>query len=187
MINYWFTADWHLWHPNIIRHCNQPFGSDEEKRGVVRDNINAVAGPNDRLVIIGDLALKCTVNRFAAWLDELVVKNLDLVYGNHDSLVRKLVSRQPSRFNQVGDRLIYDINGVIVHCDHYAHRVWYQSHRGSYHLYGHSHGNLPGYGRSMDVGVDTNNFKPYSFAEINDRLSTVPYPALNDRNHARRQ
>jgi calcineurin-like phosphoesterase family protein len=49
---------------------------------------------------------------------------------------------------------------------HYAHRVWNGSHKGVIHLYGHSHGSIPDYGKSMDVGVDTNNLKPYSLDEI---------------------
>lgn len=39
---------------------------------------------------------------------------------------------------------------------------------GSWHLYGHSHGNLPDDPNSLsfDVGVDTNNFKPYSLKDV---------------------
>ena len=45
-------------------------------------------------------------------------------------------------------------------------RVWNASHRGSIHLFGHSHGNLPDHGKSMDVSADTNNFYPYSIDDI---------------------
>jgi calcineurin-like phosphoesterase family protein len=53
-----------------------------------------------------------------------------------------------------------------IFLSHYAHRVWNGSHKGVIHLYGHSHGSIPDYGKSMDVGVDTNNLKPYSLDEI---------------------
>lgn len=36
---------------------------------------------------------------------------------------------------------------------HYALRTWPQFSK-SYHLYGHSHGKLPGTERSIDVGID---------------------------------
>jgi len=42
---------------------------------------------------------------------------------------------------------------LIVLC-HYSLRVWDRSHYGSWHLYGHSHGNLPPLENSLDVGVD---------------------------------
>jgi RHS repeat-associated protein len=40
--------------------------------------------------------------------------------------------------------------------------------RGAWHLYGHSHGNLPDdpLALSMDVGVDSHDFRPWHFDEI---------------------
>jgi hypothetical protein len=48
-------------------------------------------------------------------------------------------------------------------------RFWNRSHHGAWHLYGHSHGNLPDTptSLSMDVGVDTHDFQPWHFDEIN--------------------
>jgi calcineurin-like phosphoesterase family protein len=47
-------------------------------------------------------------------------------------------------------------------------RVWPHSGRGAWHLYGHSHGNLPDdpLSLSMDVGVDSHDFCPWHFEEI---------------------
>ena len=52
---------------------------------------------------------------------------------------------------------------------HYAMRVWNRAHHGAWHLYGHSHGKLPEAptSLSMDVGVDTHDFRPWHFDEIN--------------------
>ncbi len=41
---------------------------------------------------------------------------------------------------------------------------------GAYHLYGHSHGALPGIGRSMDVGAPCVNYTPISMAEVVEKL-----------------
>ena len=49
---------------------------------------------------------------------------------------------------------------------HYSHQIWNKSHHNSIHLFGHSHGSLEGIGKSMDVGVDTNNLYPYHLDEI---------------------
>ena len=59
----------------------------------------------------------------------------------------------------------------MIFCSHYSHRVWDQSHKGSLHCYGHSHGSIPDWGRSMDVGVDvayklTGEYRPFSLEEV---------------------
>ena len=56
---------------------------------------------------------------------------------------------------------------------HYAHRTWRNSVHGAFHLYGHSHGDLPGLGRSMDVGVDANDYAPISIAAVVEKLSVA--------------
>jgi calcineurin-like phosphoesterase family protein len=61
---------------------------------------------------------------------------------------------------------------TIILC-HYAMRVWDRSHYGSMHLYGHSHGHLPDYGKSMDVGVDCHNYYPISVDHVRERLSSA--------------
>jgi hypothetical protein len=45
-------------------------------------------------------------------------------------------------------------------------------HHGSYHLFGHSHGNLPPLGRSRNVGINCpdTNFAPMTFSEITKTL-----------------
>jgi len=54
---------------------------------------------------------------------------------------------------------------------HYSHRIWLGSHKGIIHLYGHSHGSIPDYGKSMDVGVDSiynriGEYRPISLREV---------------------
>lgn len=66
-------------------------------------------------------------------------------------------------------------NGVaqrIVLC-HYAMRVWDQSHYGTWHLHGHSHGTLPDIKEmlSCDVGVDCWNFTPVSMEQLNAHMA----------------
>jgi calcineurin-like phosphoesterase family protein len=56
---------------------------------------------------------------------------------------------------------------------HYAMRSWSKSHYGTYHLFGHHHGRLEPYGLSFDVGVDTNNFYPYSLDEVAQKMKTL--------------
>lgn len=88
--------------------------------------------------------------------------------GNHDRVIKKIVDQ----FVWVKEIAEVNIrNQPIVLC-HYAMRVWHHLGRGAWQLYGHSHGKLPATegSRSMDVGVDTNDFRPYSFDEIRAKL-----------------
>lgn len=59
--------------------------------------------------------------------------------------------------------------------------VWPRSHYNSWQLFGHSHGGLSHtnsdnliHGKQMDVGVDTNNFYPYSFEQIQKIMEKRP-------------
>lgn len=57
---------------------------------------------------------------------------------------------------------------------HYAMKVWNASHYGTWHLYGHTHGELPDDETSLsfDVGVDCHNFYPISYDEVKEIMST---------------
>ena len=50
--------------------------------------------------------------------------------------------------------------------------LWRSDFRGTWHLYGHSHNNLPDKHDSLsfDVGVDANVFYPLSYAEVKERM-----------------
>jgi calcineurin-like phosphoesterase family protein len=58
-----------------------------------------------------------------------------------------------------------------VWLSHYAHRVWPHSWHGDLHLYGHSHGSLPGTPTSEDVGVDCWDWGPVTLDRILDRMA----------------
>ena len=63
------------------------------------------------------------------------------------------------------------IEGQYIVICHYAMKTWAKSHYNSWQLFGHSHGELKGVGKQMDIGVDTHNFYPYSFNEIKRIMS----------------
>ena len=58
-----------------------------------------------------------------------------------------------------------------IRLSHYAHRVWPGMHLGDIHLYGHSHGSLPGTAASLDVGVDSWDWAPVRLSEIREALA----------------
>jgi calcineurin-like phosphoesterase family protein len=156
----WFTSDLHLGHANIIRHCNRPFATAEEMDAELIGNINAVVKPCDRLFILGDF---CGQRRqfgyIKGYLDRIKLnpQQMVLILGNHDN---EKESRKA--FPYVHHLHTVKHEGQAIVLCHYAMRVWHGSHRGRWHLYGHSHGSLAEdpHARSFDVGVDCWGYKP---------------------------
>jgi calcineurin-like phosphoesterase family protein len=167
MPNVWFTADFHLGHKNIIRYCNRPFDTVEEMNRTIFERLNSLVKTNDILYFLGDFCIGPKA-RAAELRRQIRCKKIFAVPGNHDKDTRKLTQE----FSWLGDLAEVSINGQRIVLCHYAMRVWNHSSHGAWHLYGHSHGRLPSLDASlsMDVGVDTHEFRPWHFDEIRDRM-----------------
>lgn len=170
----YFTADPHFGHTNIIKHCARPFSSVEEMDGYILDQWNRVLTPGDRLFILGDFAgLRVKASIMTPYLDRINLNpsQIVLVLGNHDNEkeCRKIFPQVHglSLYKNRGDRSPTGASQRIMLC-HYAMRTWYGSHRGVWHLYGHSHGMLVNDPDllSIDCGVDPNAFLLLSYDEV---------------------
>jgi calcineurin-like phosphoesterase family protein len=163
MADTWFTSDFHLGHFNIIRYCNRPFADTREMDEVIVDRLNASVKPNDTLYFLGDFCLGKPEN-VAAYRNRLACQTIHFVDGNHDKTTQKL-QHLFSSWSSLSE--IHVGKQGIVLC-HYAMKVWPSHSRGTWQLYGHSHGNLPDdpISLSMDVGVDSHDFRPWHFDEI---------------------
>lgn len=163
MNNVWFTSDFHLGHFNIIRYCNRPFGNAREMDDVIVERVNACVRSNDILYFLGDFCMG-KEEQVIAYRQRLACRTIHFIEGNHDKTTRK----QQQLFASWG--LLSEVHLAqqrIVLC-HYAMRVWPHHAQGAWHLYGHSHGNLPDepLALSLDIGVDTHDFRPWHFEEI---------------------
>lgn len=165
----WFTSDTHFGHKNIIRHCKRPFDSVEEMNEALIDNWNSVVKPNDEVYHLGDFAFHSKEAEVRQYFDRLNGR-ISILFGNHDDC--KAISAVAA---WAGDVRTVKWEGHRFFLSHYAHRIWSKSHHGVYHLYGHSHGELPGVGRSMDVGVDAVGYYPISAEEVVAELSSEPF------------
>lgn len=153
----WFTADFHFGHRNIIRYCNRPFANVAEMDEAIIERLNAVVKASDVLYFLGDFCIG-SKSLVLEHRRKIRCKKIFAVPGNHDKEARKL-SEDFSWLNNLAE---ISIHGQPIVLCHYAMRVWNRSHHGAWHLYGHSHGNLPAISisLSMDVGVDAHDFRP---------------------------
>ena len=164
----WFTADFHFGHKNIIRYCNRPFQSVEEMDQTILERLNASVKANDTLYFLGDFCIGSKA-QVLEHRRQIRCKRIFALPGNHDKEARKLAEE----FCWLNNLAEISIHGQPIVLCHYAMRVWNRSHHGTWHLYGHSHGNLPEAqtSLSMDVGVDTHDFRPWNFDEISLRMT----------------
>lgn len=150
-----YTSDEHYDH--ILRCSNRPYSSVDEMNEDIISKFNEVVPPNGFTIHGGDFYLgrnkKEVYNRFISRLNG----NHFFVMGSHDKWLDNRNSHEIVE-------LRID-NQIIVIC-HYAMRVWPASHYNSWHLYGHSHGNLPSEGKSHDISVDNTGFYPLSHNDI---------------------
>ena len=166
----WFTADTHFSHTNVIKYCNRPFEDAHHMNKVMTDNWNSVVRPNDIVWHLGDVGF-CGPDKLVQILKRLNGKK-HLILGNHDHRSKKSQAFL-DQFESVQDGFVNTTlqdSGETYRMTlcHYAMRTWYRSCHGTWMLYGHSHGRLPESAcyRSMDVGVDANNFTPISIREV---------------------
>jgi calcineurin-like phosphoesterase family protein len=160
----YFTSDHHFGHTNIIRHCSRPFADADEMNREMTKRWNERVKNGDLVYHLGDFAFRGNNPAvYRAGLNGRIV----LILGNHDK--RKDVMR--AGFETIYDMAQVSVDGTLLVLCHYAMRVWNKSHHGALHLYGHSHGTLPGTAQSLDVGVDCWDFRPVTLTEIKERLN----------------
>lgn len=161
---WFFTADWHLNHANIIKYCNRPFLDLEEQsmmklvnngtisikdvsisyesvermNSCIINSVNQTVSENDNLVIIGDVCWSSTPTKILKQIfSKIRCKNLFLIWGNNDN--KKTFSRF---FKGTYDQHTFVVEGQKIFTSHYPCRLWPFLHKGSWMLYGHAHGSL---------------------------------------------
>ncbi len=161
----WWTADPHLGHANIIKHCDRPFKDVDEMDRRLIENWNSIVSDDDTVYLLGDVALG-SANKILRYLGQLNGK-IHLIAGNHDKAVLK--GTCAARFESISTLLEIwaGEKQKIVMC-HYPMLTWNKSNRGAWQLHGHCHGTLTvtSDAKRLDVGVDCHEFKPISFDRI---------------------
>jgi len=162
-----FTSDNHFSHTNAIKYCDRPFLDVKEMNIKMIENWNSIVKENDIVYHLGDFVFTKFISEVEMLTTTLNGK-INLIMGNHDKLIRKNLKYFLRFFNSIKDFDEIKLYKKSITLCHYSMRVWNKSHYGSWHLFGHSHGNLNNIdlGLSLDIGVDNFNFYPISFEQL---------------------
>jgi len=77
-----YTADLHLGHANVIRHCERPFQDADEMDEELIERWNRKVHKNDTVYIVGDFIFRC--HRPPEEYFDLLKGKKHLILGNHD-------------------------------------------------------------------------------------------------------
>lgn len=174
----WFTSDTHFGHENIIRYCNRPFRNAEEMNAeLIRRWRETV--PEDGIVFhLGDFAH----GNARLWNDILsaLTSRKYLILGNHD--MKALRQGYMGRFEHVAQQMTIRVGGQAIVLNHNPFLCYGGSYRDVWQLFGHVHSGPAShtgldhprlkmlFPLQYDVGVDNNDFRPISFAEVKAKI-----------------
>jgi calcineurin-like phosphoesterase family protein len=170
-----FTSDLHLGHKNIIALSHRPYSSVDEMDKDIIDKWNYVIDKDDVVFILGDFCFgdpQKYLNKLAG--------TIVFLKGDHDKWMRGCNYPHLRIIEPDGLLDEYGSQRSIILC-HWSMRSWYQSHYGSWHLFGHHHNKLEPWGLSFDIGVDCWNYFPVSMEQVKEKMATLT-PIVDFRN-----
>jgi len=174
-MNYWFTADCHLGHKNIIDYCSRPFTSLEDMNATIIRKWNERVKPDDLVFHVGDFCFKSANDRgegenkkAISWEEQLNGKKI-FIRGNHDknnstkTIIENLVITYDNKIVNLSHdpektkSMFYEINFTG-----HVHNLWQcERVRADFKIID-----------CINVGVDVWNFYPVSFQEIMARYKS---------------
>jgi calcineurin-like phosphoesterase family protein len=161
----------------------RPFKTIEQHDEHIILSHNETVTQEDDFYFLGDFCMMNT-KKAEAHLSRLL-GNKFFIKGNHDK--KAMIKLYEKYGTYLGEQKKVVIHGQDIILNHFAMRIWNRSHHGAYHLYGHSHGNIEHvpYGKSMDVCIILNNYRPFEFDEIDRILSKRDVKLLGDHHTPR--
>jgi calcineurin-like phosphoesterase family protein len=198
----YFTSDTHYSHKNLVRGTSRwddksrcrDFDTLEQHDNVIVNSINKIVGAEDTLYHLGDWSFGGyeNIRRFRHRINCLTVH---LILGNHDQNIENNIEAFFGDFASISYYKEIEINGNKIVLSHWPMKIWNKSHRGSWQLHGHCHNHLKPdewwtkskpneRRRTMDVGMDTNNYKPWSYSELEKIMDNLTrHPNGLDNHH----
>lgn len=155
MQNYWFTSDQHFYHKNILRFTDRPYETVEDMNEAFIEWNNANVGEKDVVWNLGDFSFgdieqtKSVLRRLKGQQNLILGNHCHNLFNHRNELLNERLFMSIQHYRE----LRFDKTRLVL--SHYPMRSWSGSNRGSIQLFGHVHGHLAPYGKSVDVGVDS--------------------------------
>lgn len=180
-MRYFFTADTHFFHRNILKYCDRSYRDMYAMNQDIVSRWNAKVAKGDRVYHLGDVSFGGLAETFRV-LAELNGE-ICLIIGNHDDeLIADPYLRE--RFTWIKHYHEERIEGRDVVMFHYPIAQWRNAQRGSWHLYGHTHGSVRMPGAALDVGIDAHpNFDLWSWDDVVAKLKDIPPLPYPNKDH----
>jgi calcineurin-like phosphoesterase family protein len=142
---------------------------------VLIKNWNSVVSPHDTVYHLGDFCFPKKDKGVEYYLNQLN-GHIHMIWGNHDKEAKKFSHRFESvqDYKEIYVNLPNGATQFIV-MFHYSIAEWNKCHRGSWHLWGHSHNNRKPNGLSFDVGVDCWDYKPVTIEQLMVKMDSLKH------------
>lgn len=173
--------------------------SDESMKRMedhIVDHVNSLVGPDDILWNLGDLGCFKDIDQYLTFRRRIKCRNFNVIWGNHDddkgrfSDIRTWYEQNKLTFiNEAHDLKLITVSvgekyPIRIVLSHYAMAVWNKNHKGSWCLYGHSHGSFEEWrntympdAKCLDVGIDYRaqvglGYTIWSLDDLRDYMAT---------------
>ena len=160
----YFSSDTHFGHAQALARFRRPFASVKEMNDAMIARWNESVGADDEVWHLGDFAINLAGPALSRIFNALAGRK-HLVRGNNDGTATTALRGWAS----IRDYAEIDVEGTHLVLCHYPFRTWNGMYKGALNLHGHSHGQLKGLPRQIDVGVDVWDFRPVTLAQIRGR------------------
>ncbi len=172
-MKYWFTADLHMGHKNIIKYCGRPFKSLDHMNKTLIRKWNSRVREGDIVFNVGDFCFKNSSGKrgegikvSASYWEKRLNGKIVHIQGNHDKnnstktiIQRLVIGYGGKRINLVHRPDFADGNYSINFTGH-VHQKWQIKRRRRIG---------EGFTDCINVGTDVWNFMPVTFEEIMKR------------------
>ena len=139
----YYISDMHFFHKNVTKEGNnfdnRTFNSLAEMHQYMKEKWNSKITNGDTVYILGDIAMRGTNEELIALVAQLKGRKV-LIKGNHDDVSDmryKNIFEEIYDYKEITDYVDQDAYKLVL--SHYPILMWNGQHRGTIHLYGHTH------------------------------------------------
>lgn len=139
----YYISDMHFFHKNVTKEGNnfdnRQFNSLAEMHQYMKEKWNSKITNGDTVYILGDIAMRGTNEELIALVAQLKGRKV-LIKGNHDDVSDmryKNIFEEIYDYKEITDYVDQDAYKLVL--SHYPILMWNGQHRGTIHLYGHTH------------------------------------------------